>query len=168
MIGQPSPLKFSLREIQAQAGLCLSLEVPAETLFPEPVADARTGGAPCRLSGPVGADIDFAVGGNRVLLQASLHGEWVVRCSRCLEKHSTGFSVRTEATFPLDEDSIDITEELRQTVLLELPQRSLCRPDCKGFCAQCGAALNERSCGCVPAKPQPFHALKKLKPDRGQ
>ena len=24
----------------------------------------------------------------------------------------------------------------------------LCRPDCRGLCAQCGADLNEGSCGC--------------------
>ena len=43
---------------------------------------------------------------------------------------------------------IDLSEPLREALLLELPQKQLCQSDCKGLCPQCGTNLNDRSCSC--------------------
>ena len=37
---------------------------------------------------------------------------------------------------------------MRQLLVLNAPQRSLCRPDCRGICPQCGTNLNTGSCDC--------------------
>ena len=37
---------------------------------------------------------------------------------------------------------------LRDDILLELPTKFLCKPDCKGLCSQCGQNLNLGDCGC--------------------
>jgi len=47
--------------------------------------------------------------------------------------------------------TIDLSEVLRQDILLALPVHPLCRPDCGGLCLQCGQNLNEGPCDC----PQP-------------
>ena len=43
---------------------------------------------------------------------------------------------------------VDLTDDVRQVLLVELPWRSVCRDDCRGLCPRCGADLNEGSCRC--------------------
>jgi uncharacterized protein len=43
---------------------------------------------------------------------------------------------------------VDLTDDVRQVLLVELPWRSLCRDDCRGLCPRCGADLNEGPCRC--------------------
>ena len=50
--------------------------------------------------------------------------------------------------FVYDSDVIDITEPLREGLLLAEPMQALCKPDCKGLCHVCGADLNVSDCGC--------------------
>jgi uncharacterized protein len=45
-------------------------------------------------------------------------------------------------------DLIDVSEDVRQQVILALPMKPVCRPDCKGLCPRCGKDLNEGPCGC--------------------
>jgi uncharacterized protein len=46
-------------------------------------------------------------------------------------------------------DTIDVTEVIRQHVLLALPLAPRCREECPGLCPQCGADLNDGPCGCA-------------------
>ena len=58
----------------------------------------------------------------------------------------------------------DLTERLRDAVILELPMRLYCKADCKGLCAQCGADLNAGDCGCAGETTDPrWEALAQLK-----
>ncbi|MDI3298239.1 MAG: DUF177 domain-containing protein [Bacillota bacterium] len=43
--------------------------------------------------------------------------------------------------------TIDLEEGFRENLLLDLPLKRLCRPDCRGLCPVCGANLNEADCG---------------------
>jgi len=54
------------------------------------------------------------------------------------------------------EDSLLLEDVLREQVLLALPVRTLCKPDCKGLCPRCGANRNNQTCQCeeVPADPR--------------
>ena len=58
---------------------------------------------------------------------------------------------------------LDISEALREQLLLRIPEYPLCRDECRGLCPSCGTDLNEVECSCVPeAAPSPWDALKKL------
>lgn len=46
--------------------------------------------------------------------------------------------------------ALDLTRELREAILLEVPMQNLCSPDCRGLCPQCGADRNQGDCGCGP------------------
>lgn len=46
--------------------------------------------------------------------------------------------------------ALRVEDVVREQVLLEVPIRPLCRPDCKGLCPRCGADLNAADCGCLP------------------
>ena len=47
--------------------------------------------------------------------------------------------------FPLDGHTVDLTPMVQEALLLELPMRFLCRPDCQGLCPVCGANRNRRA-----------------------
>ncbi len=45
-------------------------------------------------------------------------------------------------------DELDITEDIRAELLVNLPANLLCRTDCAGLCPVCGADRNRTDCGC--------------------
>lgn len=47
-----------------------------------------------------------------------------------------------------DGRQLDLREEAREVLLLELPMVPRCREDCRGLCPKCGADRNEGPCGC--------------------
>jgi uncharacterized protein len=64
-------------------------------------------------------------------------------------------------------EEIDLTEGIQEQVVLCLPLRPLCREDCKGLCAACGADLNAGACDCRRQPPSgPFAALRQLRLDQ--
>jgi uncharacterized protein len=77
------------------------------------------------------------------------------RCSRCGESFSRQIKdpsfecVREVADI---NESVDLTPDIRESMLLALPSYPVCSPDCKGLCSQCGANLNRGQCACRPLK----------------
>ena len=58
---------------------------------------------------------------------------------------------------------LDLDELATADILLELPSKHLCKPDCKGLCPDCGADLNETACDCGKHRIDPrLEALKDL------
>ncbi len=51
-------------------------------------------------------------------------------------------------TIDPDQESIVLDEEVRQLALLAIPLKMLCKDQCKGLCARCGADLNREQCRC--------------------
>jgi uncharacterized protein len=59
---------------------------------------------------------------------------------------------------------IDIADDVRQTLLLSVPLKLLCREDCAGLCPQCAQNLNEGACTCTTEKADGrWDALRRLK-----
>jgi uncharacterized protein len=58
---------------------------------------------------------------------------------------------------------IDITDDVRQSILLSIPLKLLCRADCKGLCPTCGTDWNTGQCECDQAQVDSrFEKLKNL------
>lgn len=51
-------------------------------------------------------------------------------------------------TLDPDQESIVLDEEVRQTILLDLPLKFLCSEGCLGICPGCGVDLNKERCRC--------------------
>jgi uncharacterized protein len=81
-------------------------------------------------------------------------------CGRCLEPFKQELHTEFEEIFtfenkPLSEDEVIIPEDgnidfealIREYLVLEMPYKPVCRPDCKGLCMVCGQNLNEKDCG---------------------
>lgn len=63
----------------------------------------------------------------------------------------------------VENESIEAGRSVREYILLELPTKFLCKPDCKGLCPQCGKNLNEGKCSCSARQVDPrLEILKKL------
>jgi uncharacterized protein len=56
---------------------------------------------------------------------------------------------------------LDLNPMLREQIALCIPDRALCREDCRGLCPSCGADLNTAACGCTEG--EGFSKFDKLK-----
>ena len=52
-------------------------------------------------------------------------------------------------------DFIEVSDILREQILLGLPMKSLCRKDCRGLCPHCGKNRNRDHCRCGTAAVDP-------------
>ena len=86
------------------------------------------------------------------LVQGECHTVLQGICGRCLADAEVEVSADDiELFLPLDENSAeeqDITAEIRQELLLNLPMNILCDEDCAGLCPECGSNLNDDQCEC--------------------
>jgi len=105
-----------------------------------------------------------------IRLRGHYAGKFQVPCARCVEPvdlpleadfdlifrpigTDAGSSERS-ITAPETEigyyqkDSLLLEDVLREQVLLSLPVRTLCKPDCKGLCPRCGQNRNSQQCSC--------------------
>ncbi len=99
-------------------------------------------------------------------------------CGRCLQPTEITLSTGELQLFVElgSEEIVDVTEDIRAELLINLPANLLCSDDCAGLCPVCGANKNTTDCGCVieeedfetPAdgEPSPWDALDKLKLDK--
>jgi uncharacterized protein len=62
-----------------------------------------------------------------------------------------------------DGQAVDIDDLVTEELLLAVPDHPVCKDDCKGFCAVCGADKNSVNCGCETREVDPRWAgLKEL------
>ncbi len=101
-------------------------------------------------------------------------------CDRCLEPFdsvlhtSISFIITSDSHMKADtdevifvtsgDDEVDITKKIRDAILLAVPYKKVCSPDCQGLCSSCGKNLNEGPCDCKDQNIDPrWEKLKKLK-----
>ncbi len=96
-----------------------------------------------------------------VTLKTSVLACYQAPCDRCATNCSENIEFDKEyilATELENEDNDDIllvaekelnlAELCRTDVMLQIPMKHLCDPECKGLCSICGANLNEKTCSC--------------------
>jgi len=65
------------------------------------------------------------------------------------------------------DERIDLSQMMVEQIVLALPMKPLCKPDCAGLCALCGANRNLSRCDCAPEDTDPrWAALKTLQKSR--
>jgi uncharacterized protein len=112
-----------------------------------------------------------------IRLRGSFAGKFQVPCARCVEpveiplggefdlifRPAEADSEATERSITAPEteigyyqkDSLSLEDVLREQVLLSLPVRTLCKPDCKGLCPRCGENRNSQPCNCEEGPSDP-------------
>lgn len=106
-------------------------------------------------SGPLSYDLYAQLVDGILIVRGEVSAELSGCCARCTQIFSTtvadsGF-LRDYSDLDGSEE-VDITEDLREAILLNLPHFPLCDESCKGLCPKCGKDLNEGPCGCSESK----------------
>lgn len=127
------------------------------------------------LEGPIYFRANLYRAGLKIEVQGKLTASLRMICDRCLnsvlvrvdvpvrlfaEKRETRDHRREEEVREddlgmvyHDGQRIDLTDEVRQELLVQVPWHVVCRPDCKGLCSGCGVDLNRDSCSCAERSP---------------
>lgn len=138
------------------------------------------------LDRPVNVDLELIPEEDKVKVKGRVTTVIQLPCSRCLR----GLSLDIDEAFafvllrplpadipeeldlgPEDLDTefydgvvIDLDRIVAEQIFLALPQKPLCRPDCRGICPGCGKDLNREECACPQvAEDSPFAVLKSLR-----
>jgi uncharacterized protein len=98
--------------------------------------------------------------GGALLVQGQLWTKVSLRCGRCLQEfevalRASEFIVHRPLT---GEEEVDLTAEVREDILLQLPAYPVCSVDCKGLCPGCGQDLNRSVCQCARTVERPVWA----------
>lgn len=105
-------------------------------------------------AGPIRYDLTVEPAGDQLIVRGEAEASLGFHCSRCDKFFSTTVRVSSFLhAYEWAEHSamLDVSADVREDLLLEIPGFPLCRADCKGLCAQCGQDLNEATCDCSPA-----------------
>lgn len=117
-------------------------------LPPEAFQNCLSGGG--ALVGPVQVALDFEARGERVDFRGQVSGHWELECGRCLARPNSRYATSFEGA--VAGGTIDAAEEVRQALVLAVPLRNYCRPDCLGLCPVCRVNRNLAACRCVAAQ----------------
>jgi len=135
-----------------------------------------------RFSGTIKIEATLDKSNRQVFLDAKIQAEGSFFCDRCLDNFhqelNTAYSMvyvqgarstidlnkeEEIQVFTADTNYIDLDDDVRQYILLTIPQKLLCRDDCQGFCPTCGANKNIANCTCdAQVIDSRWDALKKL------
>jgi len=136
-----------------------------------------------RFDGTVEVSVELEKTHREIFLRSHVRSEGVFTCDRCLEVFRRPLEVRYALVYLLtpqepapksevevevqvlshDTNIIDIGEDARQFLLLQLPIKILCKDDCAGLCPTCGTNLNQGSCDCSAGETDSrWDALKNL------
>ena len=130
----------------------------------------------------VTANMQLSRVGETVSVRGALDGDVQLACTRCLGEAHVPIHIPLRITIGAEavggEDSLDDEVEyfthdgvrielenvLREALILAVPMTAICKEDCKGLCASCGADRNVTDCGHSQALPDPrLSVLKDLK-----
>ena len=153
--------------------------VNVATLLREPVGaarhlevrDERIEVAAAGYARVVDGDVRLLRTSRGILVRARLDTTVPLECSRCLRSFEAPLELEIDELFAMlrdpitrepiegieaddfkviDEQYLDLSEAVRQYEESTRPISPLCRLDCRGLCATCGADLNDGDCGCAP------------------
>lgn len=70
-------------------------------------------------------------------------------CARCLKEEVSEVRSPVDLFYDVKEiEEVNVLDDVREILILSHDPKFLCRPDCRGLCAGCGADLNVESCLC--------------------
>ena len=135
-------MKIFIREIK-ENGIDVRDRLPADT-----IGFSETDGL--NFSEPVEIHAHVERAEDVVLAKVEATSKVATFCSRCMEPLKERWQSKFMLDFPVDPsvEFIEMSEDIRQEILLSTPLKFLCSQDCQGLCPGCGANLNKEKCTC--------------------
>lgn len=99
---------------------------------------------------PVDYNLHAALVNNGILVTGNASTEIKVECGRCLKKFKYKVKAKGICHFyeKVKTQELDITDDIREDILIAFPTNCFCKKDCRGLCHKCGADLNKTECSC--------------------
>jgi uncharacterized protein len=138
-------MKIYLKQIPAEGQQLSGSEPPSIMELDEPDT---------RFEQEIRYDLTAQVQGGALLVTGRLATTVALRCARCLKSFPSPLAVSDFVVHRelRGEDFVDLTSEMREDIILGLPQRALCDRECKGLCPNCGVDLNKGPCSCPASR----------------
>jgi uncharacterized protein len=126
---------------------------------------------------PLQVRLTVANVGKAFVVGGELETELMAVCDRCLEPFAYAVTVTAEDEWLTPEqamlvdpeeqenayvlvgDEVEVTDRLEELLLMQLPMRYICAPECRGLCPHCGSDLNQGDCGCARKSLDPRMAI---------
>ena len=151
--------------------------------FAESAEEMEISAEGIKFPNPITVDITATLSGDEIICQGEVFAQVEIECSRCLDIFD--YEVKANLQFvaqildsPMEIDDagdddfeviskadnfLDISQRVRDAIVLNLPLKPLCSEDCLGLCPLCGANLNDGNCGCRQDKTdERWDALKNI------
>lgn len=136
---------------------------------------------------PVHAKLSVSLAGDRVSVRGEMTAALSIVCCRCAHAYSSDLDKAFDLDYWPDPEVsreneeieleygdldvgfyrdgvLDLSAVISEQIVLEIPMKPVCRENCKGLCARCGADLNEDKCDCGPGPLDPrLEALRDIK-----
>lgn len=102
------------------------------------------------LDGDVEVHLHVAAAKQNIIVTGYIDADVTGICDRCAEEAPLHLHVDDvlHSYKNVLGQPIDLTEDIREDILLAFPQSFHCSEDCKGLCPMCGQNLNEGTCSC--------------------
>ena len=104
------------------------------------------------------------LGKNKLSIKADSYVTLSIPCDRCLEPVDTKVNYTVDEVVDFNDNAseeeakeekdyidgynLDVDRLVFGEILISMPGKTLCTPDCKGLCSICGHNLNVSECGC--------------------
>ena len=151
----------------SEEGKDIEGEEPAAVLALEPASHIVA-------DGPLIYDLHIQCVTQQLIVTGAIRARVQFECSRCADpvvievKEPAFFAERAIKNL---HDTVDLTDEVRESIILAFPSYPLCQSACRGLCVCCGTNLNKERCGCrQPAKERwaAFGGLDKIEVKNGR
>lgn len=123
------------------------------------------GDVEARADGPIHYKLHAERLGREMLVRGTLGAPVRFACCRCgepfvREVRDPSFFAEIEVEDP--HALVDLTPEVRESMILAFPTYPVCQDSCRGLCTRCGRNLNRERCGCKPPKEERWTAFSGL------
>ena len=116
-------------------------------------------------NGPVRYELHVQCVSHELIVTGTVSAEISFACSRCADRFTRNIEDRAffyEKEVPNIHETLDLTDEVRETIILAFPNYPVCGESCRGLCARCGMNLNRGTCACKPEEPGTWSAFSGL------
>lgn len=154
-------MRIDVRELES-GPLRMSGEIPQQELNLDP--------NDLKVWGKIPVALTAEKAGREVRIRGQIQAEVVLLCSRCLEPirisltpqfdqfYQRAGSAHLVGEIALQEkdteiaffqgDFIEVSDIVREQIVLAVPMKPMCREDCQGLCPFCGRNRNQEACDC--------------------
>ena len=124
--------------------------VPSEGLAEEFVCDPATldmSRIDVEPQHPLTVSAFSTLAGRELVVRAQIRCQARLECGRCLQLFEQPLSTSAILCYEVQPtDVVDITEDVRQELILTYPMSPMCHEGCRGLCPMCGLNLNITRC----------------------